>query len=241
MSRVRTLLLLERWTRDTHRRERIIRAVWWRDPWGTLLRLSRVRLEARMSQTATELGHRYQGILFEIFATAAVPVEQRALAQVKVWQLTQARVRRNPEAWRVPGLLWSACVATMPPEVFLPARLKRKLMLRAFIEEVRESPERKETDLRRSEVERLVALVLRLAYQYQGASFEDTTTDEQALEDIKLLYPLLRAALRRHDEQLADWSDGALTPEDVAAIAPPYAEFDDWLFETDEIAGGGHA
>jgi len=148
------------------------------------------------------------------------------VSQIKVWQETQAQVRRDPIPWRVPGLLWAGCTSLGFREGALPERLKLKLMLRAFVEEIPDSPERKE--------------LLRLAYSCQGEGFQDLDPDEQALERVSLTYPQLHHQLSLGSLRVADWFNGALSPAGVADMAAPYADFDDWLFETEETPGENH-
>jgi hypothetical protein len=210
-----TLTLLKRWTRDVCRHERIIRAVWWKDPMGAAMCLRRRQVWASLLQGMSELGRRYQGTLYEIMDSMGVPEKQRTSSQVKVWQMTLDQVRPNPEPWRVPGFLWSACSSLNEAAGrTLPMRLKRKLMLRAFIEEIPNSEER--------------SALLRLAYQDQGMALQTSGTDQDALEWLSRAYPLLHDLLLRNDK-LAAWSDGAILPEEVRAMT--YADFDDWLFE----------
>jgi hypothetical protein len=217
-----TLALLRQWTRDVHRHEQIIRALWWRNPVSTLRKLRRATLEERLRMSIKELGRRYQGALYEILETAGISEDQRVGAHLKVWQMTQAEVRRNPQPRAVPGLLWAFCRTFESPGASLPERLKRKLALRAFIEEAPDSPEREE--------------LLRLAYQEQGEAFQMLDPDEEALGRLSRFYPVFYEVLRK-TRHLAEWSDGALSPKDISAMSPPYADFDEWLFEMSQPRG----
>jgi hypothetical protein len=209
-----TLTLLKRWTQDVCRHEQIIRTVWWKDPMG----FRRRRIWSSHREGMRELGRRYQGTLYEIMDSIGVAEEKRTTSQVKVWQMTLDQVRPNPDPWRVPGLLWSACSSLNEAAgKTLPMRLKRKLMLRAFIEEIPYSEER--------------GALLRLAYQHQGIALQTSGTDQDALSWLSRAYPLLHEQLLRSTDKLAAWSDGAMLPEEIRAMEPPYADFDDWLFE----------
>lgn len=225
-SRVGTLALLKRWTQAVRRHEQIIRARWWTDPIGKLRSFGRARLDERLRQEICELGRRYQGILYEILASGGVPKAERGGSQIKIWQAVEAEVRIDPEPWRVPGRLWSACVLFGCPRYSLPERLRCKLMLRAFIEEIPESEERTE--------------LLRLAYQHQGEAFEGLAADEEALGRLSRAYPLLHEQLLRNARHLADWSGGAFSAEGIAAMTFPFEEFEEWLFETSSTPGGEH-
>jgi hypothetical protein len=220
-----TLALLKQWALDTHRHEKIIRAVWWRNPVYKILGLSKAALEERLKKSLKELGRRYQGVLYEILEGAGVAEELRVVSHMKIWQITQAWVRRNPQPWSVPGLLWASCGDLSSPGKALPERLKRKLMLRAFIEEVPDCRERRE--------------LLRLAYESQGEAFQALGPDHGVLESLSAVYPVLCEVLRKAD-RLVIWSDRALLPEDIDAMIPPYADFEEWLFEVDEVPGGSH-
>lgn len=186
---------------------------------GKLLRLRRRWIWSSFREGMAELGVRYQGILNEILDTAEVPVGERKNSQVKLWEATLDQVRRNPEPCRVPRFLWSACAAMLSRVgAASRERLKRKLMLRAFIEEI-PSPEERNS-------------LLRLAYQDQGAAFQDSGPDWELLESLSRSYRLLHEQLSWKADKLTDWSDGALRPRDVAAMTPPFSDFEDWLFET---------
>jgi len=194
---------------------------------GTIFGLRRDHLKERLRQSMAQLGRRYQGILYEILDTAGVPEEYRKDSQIKVWQLAQAQVRRNPLPWRVPSLLWCSCISLSSREDLLPERLRRKLMLRAFIEEIPDSAKRSD--------------LLRLAYQDQGEAFQALGTDERALENLAETYIMLHKQLLRNADRLVDWSDGAFLPGAIAAMAPPYSDFEEWLFEMDNTSRGSHA
>lgn len=177
-------------------------------------RLNQVtQLHRRLVLLASELTFRYRGILRELWQAAALLgqcPEPFASTQVRIWLAVQdqARVRRDPRT--LPGVLWRQAVQAFGQE--LPgARLR--LLLRPFVDAMPASDAR--------------GLLKNLVY---SRMLDTLPTDEETLRLLESgCQPLHQTLLEQRDD-IAVWSDGVVTAQEVRAVLPPYTEYLHWLF-----------
>jgi hypothetical protein len=171
------------------------------------------RLNSRLVQLASELTLRYRGILRELWHHAVLSgqcSEPFATTQVRIWLAVsdQARMRRDPKT--LPSVLWRQAVLAFGQE--LPGA-KIRLMLRPFVDAMPDSDSR--------------GLLKNLLYTHlkdpMPADEETVRVLEQGCE------PFHRGLVERRRD-VASWTDGVVTAEDVDAVRPPYTEYLHWLF-----------
>jgi len=210
-----TLVLMDRWVRDSRQFERLIHASWLKDPWAKILQEKRsMRLQNRISrETVHELSDRYQGVLCQILRRIGVPQEQLPGAVAEVWQLAQTAVRTSLDPRRVPEALWTACSSAVRPGAAagVAEALKPKLMLRAFVDEIPSSDER--------------GVLRSLAYNFGPLPPQRSRETENTFRGA---LGLLHEQVLRRAGELEILSDGALSPEQVATFSAQ--QYIDWLF-----------
>ena len=208
-----TLELIRNWVRTTRKAESYIRSSWWPNPltkMPVLGKRRRVKLLLKQDEFHIALSQRYEGIMNQLVRRAKLRPDGGRVLKSVVWQNTQSSVRTLLDYRRVPSILWENCASIFGSNI---DPLKHKFMLRAFVEEFKESKE--------------LGALLTLAFG----------SEEQPRPDEAIALQLISDALRPFHKVLLDHSDdlkaltgGTFSKESIRDIVPPFSEYEEWLF-----------
>lgn len=192
--------------------EKLRSSRWW-NVWGIrALRDFRIRgLERKANDRKDELESRYRStlnqIMFRAFPNLSKIQEKRFRAGMEM------RLRlflRTVDDWkRIYSGIWrviEAQIASDGGDLDAAVILKRKFMLRQFLEGVRDDEARK---------------AILLAYKED----EEVSPDARDLKKARVSYELLHRALLKHRSDLSVLTDGALDLEGVSAF-----DYHSWLY-----------
>ena len=187
-------------------------------PWAWLTRRRLTTFETRGQVFLKELMIRYRGVITEYLflkgITSRVDVQSGLDG---IWRSFYIGTYRLASSDRFSYELWRAVQTT---GVSANVQIKRKFMLRQFVEEV---PRRKGRETLR-----------RLAFDRDRGAPEATTEDVKRLKGV---YPSLHRALLKWGSRLDEITDGAVEFETLSGFKPPYAQYHTWLFENDDDQG----
>jgi hypothetical protein len=206
---VRELLLA------SQRAEQRLSAVWYFHPWAWVTRSWASGYMGNSQDCLHELAYRYRGVLMEDLRLKGVTSRddvQGSLGQM--WRSFYGSTYGLSDEFEFAPLLWRSVQETAPG---VNAQVKRKFMLRQFVEDV---PRRKGRDTLR-----------RLAFEREHGAPAATVED---LAKLRNAYQPLHQVMVRFGPQLESMTDGVFTIETLNALVPPFTEYHSWLFENDD-------
>jgi len=205
-----TIVLAREFVARTQRFEKIVRAKWWNHPLlcrGKKEKLQELRED--INEISGELGVRYKGIMTQLFQRMEGGGDFD-IAVSNAWDSVRTTALMLKDYKRFSPILWDAFVPSREPETH---SLKPKFILRQFVDEI---PSCKEQ-----------GIMISTAY---GPQVFPPVTGSELLICLEYAYGLLHVELIRYSPDLHVMTNEAISPETIASITPPYAQYEHWLF-----------
>jgi hypothetical protein len=182
-------------------------------PWAWVTRRWRTGFEAKSHEYLTELNYRFAGVINRYLRSKGITTKAELenarkdismSFHVNTYKLAEAELFA-PELWRA---------VQMRAGVSTDAALKRRFMLRQFVEDVRKGKGRD--------------TLRRLGFERDPAAPKVNPHD---LAIARAAYPSLHKALLKRGALLDVMTERAIEFEQVELFQPPYGQYDTWLFE----------
>lgn len=204
-----TLKLFREYT-DHVRKLEVLSAQWWRAPLAWRTEGRKRKLRKRHGEISGELAKRYEGVLCQLLFRAQINADDWAAMIVGIWQRVLVNVGPVANYKRFPGRIWIEYEAMTRRKVVV---LKRKFMLRPFVDEMDSCDER--------------AAIRLLGF---GLTTDKRPRGREILQIITRAYPLLHREVLKHAKDLSELTDEVFSESELRRLREPFTEYENWLF-----------